>query len=261
METSCIGNILCYYTGYRNDAAFLNDALNVWMKLYQHSKHFSRLFYFPQRVVSCCSSWMFQQHEVVICQPPWYNHAPFTPVSLIKNTSYNKTSFILNSWVSRMFCFYCIQQVCLLNPGFENRCNYPIAILVAYSGFHGGGWGKFSLATGAYTIPGTTSLEDRDHSHLLISQLEQICKIRLDVDAGAQRQCYINDDDCRSGSLPEILQYRVWPGLEDGDLQHTSALAQSPKGDIELSHPSEINPNSDSRSRSEGRSRRYCNTG
>ena len=46
-------------------------------------------------------------------------------------------------------------------------------------------------------------------------------------------------------------------GLKDGDLQHSSALAQSPKGDIEPNHPSEINPNSDSRSRSDGRSRRY----
>ena len=45
--------------------------------------------------------------------------------------------------------------------------------------------------------------------------------------------------------------------LEDGDLQHSSALAQSPKGDIEPNHPSEINPNSDSRSRSDGRSRRF----
>ena len=54
------------------------------------------------------------------------------------------------------------------------------------------------------------------------------------------------------------------PGMtsfKDGDLQHSSALAQSPKGDIEPNHPSEINPNSDSRSRSDGRSRRYCNTG
>ena len=45
--------------------------------------------------------------------------------------------------------------------------------------------------------------------------------------------------------------------LKDGDLQHSSALAQSPKGDIEPNHPSEINPNSDSRSRSDGRPRRY----
>ena len=45
--------------------------------------------------------------------------------------------------------------------------------------------------------------------------------------------------------------------LEDGDLQHSSALAQSPKGDIEPNHPSEINPNSDSRSRSDGQSRRF----
>ena len=35
--------------------------------------------------------------------------------------------------------------------------------------------------------------------------------------------------------------------LKDGDFQHSSALAQSPKGDIEPNHPSEINPNSDSR--------------
>ena len=45
--------------------------------------------------------------------------------------------------------------------------------------------------------------------------------------------------------------------LKDGDLQHSSALAQSPKGDIEPNHPSEINPKPDSRSRSDGRSRRY----
>ena len=45
--------------------------------------------------------------------------------------------------------------------------------------------------------------------------------------------------------------------LKDGDLQHSSALAQSSKGDIEPNHPSEINPNSDSRSRSDGRSRRF----
>ena len=45
--------------------------------------------------------------------------------------------------------------------------------------------------------------------------------------------------------------------LKDGDLQHSSALAQSPEGDIEPNHPSEINPNSDSRSRSDGHSRRY----
>ena len=46
--------------------------------------------------------------------------------------------------------------------------------------------------------------------------------------------------------------------LKDGDLQHSSALAQSPKGDIELN---QINPNLNSRSRIDGRSRRYCNTG
>ena len=39
-----------------------------------------------------------------------------------------------------------------------------------------------------------------------------------------------------------------WPG---------SALTQSPKGDIEPNHPSEINPNSDSRSRNDGCSRRF----
>ena len=33
------------------------------------------------------------------------------------------------------------------------------------------------------------------------------------------------------------------------------------KGDIEPNHPSEINPNSDSKQRSDGRSRRYCDTG
>ena len=42
---------------------------------------------------------------------------------------------------------------------------------------------------------------------------------------------------------------------------NTSALAQSPKGDIEPNHPSEINPISDSRSRSDSRSQQYCNTG
>ena len=46
--------------------------------------------------------------------------------------------------------------------------------------------------------------------------------------------------------------------LKNGDLQHSSALAQSPEGDIEPNHPSEINPNSDSRLRNDGRSRRYC---
>ena len=45
--------------------------------------------------------------------------------------------------------------------------------------------------------------------------------------------------------------------LKDGDLQHSSALAPISKGDIEPKHPSEINPNSDSRSRSDGRSRRF----
>ena len=45
--------------------------------------------------------------------------------------------------------------------------------------------------------------------------------------------------------------------LKDGDLQHSSALAQSPKRNIEPKHPSEINPNSNSRSRSDGRSRRF----
>ena len=34
--------------------------------------------------------------------------------------------------------------------------------------------------------------------------------------------------------------------LKDGDLQHSSALAQSPKGDIEPNHQSEINPKPDS---------------
>ena len=70
---------------------------------------------------------------------------------------------------------------------------------------------------------------------------------------------HIKDDDCRSGSLPEVL-----PGmtsLKDGDLQHSSALAQYAKRDIGPNHPSEINPNSDSRSRNDSRSRRYCNTG
>ena len=33
--------------------------------------------------------------------------------------------------------------------------------------------------------------------------------------------------------------------LKDGDLQHSSALAQSPEGDIEPNHPSEINPTAD----------------
>ena len=68
----------------------------------------------------------------------------------------------------------------------------------------------------------------------------------------------VNDDDCRNGSLPEI------PGmtsLKDGDFQHSCALAQFPDGNIEPNHPAEINPNSDSRSKSDGRSRRYCNTG
>ena len=46
--------------------------------------------------------------------------------------------------------------------------------------------------------------------------------------------------------------------LKGGDLQHSSALALSPKGDVEPNHPSsEINPNSDSSSRSDGRLRRY----
>ena len=49
--------------------------------------------------------------------------------------------------------------------------------------------------------------------------------------------------------------------LKDGDPQHSRTLTQSPKGDIEPNHSSEINPNSDSISRSDGRSRRYCNTG
>ena len=54
--------------------------------------------------------------------------------------------------------------------------------------------------------------------------------------------------------------YTAIPGmtsLKDGDLQHSSALAQISKGDIEPNQPSEINPNSDSRSRSDGRSRRF----
>ena len=34
-----------------------------------------------------------------------------------------------------------------------------------------------------------------------------ICRM-LELDDSA---CHVNDDDCRSGSLPEVLQYRVWP--------------------------------------------------
>ena len=45
--------------------------------------------------------------------------------------------------------------------------------------------------------------------------------------------------------------------LEDGDLQHSRCIGPISKGDIEPNHPSEINPNSDSRSRSDGRSRRF----
>ena len=47
--------------------------------------------------------------------------------------------------------------------------------------------------------------------------------------------------------------------LKDGDLQHSSALAQSPKGDIEPQPSSQklIRNRTASRSRSDGRSRRY----
>ena len=38
---------------------------------------------------------------------------------------------------------------------------------------------------------------------------------------------------------------RTKTSLKDGDLQHSNALAQSPKGDIEPNHPSEINPKPD----------------
>ena len=43
--------------------------------------------------------------------------------------------------------------------------------------------------------------------------------------------------------------------LKDGELQHSSALVQSPKEIWSPNHPSEINPNSDSRLRSDDRSR------
>ena len=66
--------------------------------------------------------------------------------------------------------------------------------------------------------------------------------------------------DCRSGSLPEILQYRVWPVLRT-ETFNTQVHWPNSKGDIEPNHPSEINPNSDSRSRSDGRSGGLCNTG
>ena len=47
--------------------------------------------------------------------------------------------------------------------------------------------------------------------------------------------------------------------LKDWDFQHSSALAQSPKGDIELQPVVKINLNSDSRSRSNSRSQWYFN--
>ena len=63
--------------------------------------------------------------------------------------------------------------------------------------------------------------------------------------------------DCRSGSLPEILQYRVWLVSRTETFNTQVHWPNLQRRDIEPNHPSEINPNSDSRSRSDGRSRRF----
>ena len=45
---------------------------------------------------------------------------------------------------------------------------------------------------------------------------------------------HIKDDDCRSDRVtPGGTAIPGMASLKDGDLQHSSALAQSPKGDIE----------------------------
>ena len=63
----------------------------------------------------------------------------------------------------------------------------------------------------------------------------------------------INDNECRSGSLPEVLQYRIWP-VSMTETFNTQVHWLNLKGNIKLNPPSEINPKSDSRSRSDGRS-------
>ena len=61
----------------------------------------------------------------------------------------------------------------------------------------------------------------------------------------------------RNGDIPGMTS------LKDGDLQHSSAFAQPPERDIEphLSRQKLIRNRTASRLRSDGRSRRYCNTG
>ena len=108
-------------------------------------------------------------------------------------------------------------------------------------------------------------------------------KMRFRSATSIEGKCWMHDymeetgsyDSWLVGALRQCSYQRWWlsewvtpggtaiPGmtsLKDGDLQYSSALAQSSKGGMEPNHPLEINPNSDSRSRSDGRSRRYCNT-
>ena len=78
------------------------------------------------------------------------------------------------------------------------------------------------------------------------------------MDVGAKRQCHVNDDDCRSGSPPEVLQYRVWP------VSRTETFnAQVHWPNLQMRYRAQpssqklIRYRTASRSRSDGRSRRY----
>ena len=68
------------------------------------------------------------------------------------------------------------------------------------------------------------------------------------VVVGFYDSAHIKDDDCGSGSLPEVLQYRVWPVSRTETFNTQVHWLNPPKEIIiEPNHPSEINPNSDSR--------------
>ena len=66
---------------------------------------------------------------------------------------------------------------------------------------------------------------------------------------GFNDSVHIKDDNCRSEWVtPGGAAIPGMTSLKDGYIQRSSALAQSPEGDIEPNHLSEINPNSDNRS-------------
>jgi len=97
------------------------------------------------------------------------------------------------------------------------------------------------------------------------------CRVMIGGESAAAGCCYCWLAGCwgfTTVPVTKAIRLSEWvtPGdtailgmtsFKDGGLQHSSALAQSPKGHIEPNHLSEINPNSDSRSRCDCRTRRF----